>query len=133
MRTAVSTMPTASAIVSDLIVAATCGGNHESPAFLNPDVESPAAPLTSNWKSAFYLHIRVKDEPGAFSSFAAVLGSFGISIKQVIQLDHGKNSAPVIVITHPTEEEAMRAAVEVMRRRVVIDDIVNVIRVEKGE
>ncbi len=124
-------MPTASAVVSDMVVAACCGGHHERPAFLEPTARRAGIPLTANWKTAYYIHIRVKDEPGALGAFSSVLGKHGVSLRQVIQLGQGSGTVPIVVITHPAGETALRAAVDEMALLDVVDQVVNVIRVEK--
>nr|MDD6334887.1 homoserine dehydrogenase [bacterium] len=125
-------LPTASAIVSDIVMAAQHAGRHEHPAFLAGDV-SDALPLEQNWQAAYYIHLRASDTPGALSQISGVLGKHGISLATVTQTARGSCTAPIIVITHPARELDIRRARQELACLDVVHDIVNIIRVEGGD
>ena len=125
-------LPTASAVVSDLIAIARgdaldprVGGDEQS---LLP-IERTAC--------AHYVRIPSLDAPGVFAEVAAVLGRHGISIEGAIQRQGAVRSengggawVPIVILTAPVLEQAMNAALsEVRRMPQVVGDIAR-IRVE---
>ena len=104
-------MPTASAIVSDLIRAAQAA-QHHYPTFENNTHPTVALEKNTNWKSAFYIRLLVKDEPGVLSRVAKALADENVSIAAVRQIARKKGEEQVMmtIITHAVEEQAMKAA-----------------------
>jgi len=103
--------PTASAVVADLIDLA-CG--RVGPAFgvpvdrLEP---RPTAPRGTG-RSAWYIRLMVRDEPGVFADVAAALRDEKVSMEQVIQRGRAPNqTVPVVMTVHETDEAAMLRAV----------------------
>jgi homoserine dehydrogenase len=100
-------MPTASAIISDLIDVVT--GRAGSPASMPnlwSDTAAPAAlAALSQIKSRYYLRFTIADRPGVLAKLARVLGEHGISIASVIQHDPGDDApdqspVPLVMMTH---------------------------------
>jgi homoserine dehydrogenase len=109
-------MPTASAIISDLIDVVT--GRAGSPLMPNLWSES-AMPATlaspSQIKSRYYLRFTIADRPGVLAKLARVLGEHGISIASVIQHDPGDDApeespVPLVIMTHLAVEADTRGA-----------------------
>ena len=111
-------MPTASAVVADLIAIARgdalacCTGAKQQAVLPNERVVS-----------AFYLRIPSRDAPGVFAEVAAVLGRHGISIEGAIQRqgavrsgDGGESWVPIIILTAPVAEGAMAAALQQVQK-----------------
>ena len=64
------------------------------------------------FRSAFYLRFSAIDRPGVLARIAGALGEQGISIASVLQKERELGKAvPVLVLTHETEERALRRAV----------------------
>lgn len=61
--------------------------------------------------SAFYLHVEVKDEPGALAQIAQYLGDSGVSVKSAAQKGLGDN-ARLIMVMHPVEESRFQEALK---------------------
>lgn len=108
-------MPTASAVVSDLIAVA--GGtalstfNHMR---VFPDCTPKARllPLAS-LRTRHYLRLTAKDQPGVLARVAGVLSELQISIASVLQREgDGDGLVPVVITTHSAEEGAMQRALE---------------------
>ena len=120
-------MPTASAVVADLIDTAV--GRTEVTfrasqlwASDRPQVQQ-ARP--GNLVGRFYLRFSVDDEPGVLAQIAGVLGEFGISIASVIQHDSAVSSdsgVPVIIMTQPAPEASANDAVAQIRRMPSVRD-----------
>ena len=112
-------MPTASAVVADLMEIAReiqrGGAGAVAPLSYLPEEIKPK-PMVSADRIVHraYLRFSALDEPGVLSKITGVLGEFGVGIESVIQrqteMDHGR--VPVIVLTHPATEEALRSAMK---------------------
>ena len=116
-------MPTASAVVSDLIDLAVGRAQQTFPLL---DLWGQSEPLrilpAEKIERRYYLRFHAIDQPGTISSIATILGNHEISIASCIQhefeihpADSGEGQAsivPFVVITHTTTEGQMRAADE---------------------
>jgi len=81
----------------------------------------------------YYLRFRVIDSAGVLAKIANVLGNHGISIKSVIQLGHGREWVPVVLMTHRAREKDVKKAIEIIDRLNVVKDKTLLIRVEENE
>ncbi|MFI5455471.1 MAG: homoserine dehydrogenase [Isosphaerales bacterium] len=119
-------MPTASAVVGDLIDVVT--GRATLPSrVLNLWSESPAAPLapSNRVKSRYYLRFTIADRPGVLAKLARILGEHGISIASVIQHDPGDDApdlspVPLVMMTHLAIQAELHAALREIDR---LDDV----------
>ena len=104
--------PTASAIVSDVIYAATHSEIKYS-TFKNTANADPNVTFVSNFESAYYLRLSVVDKAGALAKITACLAKHGVSLVEVSQ--RGKVSederVPLIIITHKTNENSIKGAI----------------------
>jgi homoserine dehydrogenase len=127
-------MPTASAVISDVIDAAKdILGN--TPKRLAMDYYSNARVLPvksiDTITSRYYLRFSVLDKPGVLARIASVLGSMDISIASVIQKEqHDENSVPVVILTHRATEKNLRDALSEIEAMDFIRDTTQVIRIE---
>ena len=108
-------MPTASAVVADLIDVAS-GRAERTFARLDLRTDAHALLPSKDVRRRYYLRLAVPDEPGVLGRIAQRLGEQNISIASVIQHE-GDGSAdgrtvPLIVMTHGTSEAAMFTAIE---------------------
>ena len=112
-------MPTASAVVGDLMEIAreirrgTAG--RVAPLSYLPEAlrPKPLVPM-GELHGRTYLRFTAKDHPGVLSRIAGVLGEEGIGIESVIQKGrgHATESVPVVVMSHPATEAAVRCALD---------------------
>ena len=111
-------LPTASAVVADLIAIARGDG-------LSWRVGGqPLAALSiEQTHSACYLRIPSLDAPGVFAEVATILGEHGISIEGAIQReaavrgDRGSASwVPIVIVTAPVAEAAMNSALDLVQK-----------------
>ena len=104
-------LPTGSAIVSDIIYAATHSENKYS-TFKNNATAEKDVKFVSNFKSAYYLRLTVDDEAGVLAKIAAVFGRQNISIQEMVQKENAKEGkATLVLVTHETREFSLRTAV----------------------
>lgn len=126
-------LPTASAVLSDLIAIA----RGDALACRTGAKQQAVLPI-EQVVSAFYLRIPSRDAPGVFAEVAAVLGRHGISIEGAIQRqgaarsgDSGESWVPIVILTAPVAEGTMAAALrQVQEMPAVLGDITR-IRVER--
>jgi homoserine dehydrogenase len=120
-------MPTASAIVGDLIQVAT-GQTGFSGRLRNLWPENPpATPIASSGdiRSRYYLRFTIADRPGVLGRLAHILGERGISIASVIQHDPGDDApeqspVPLVIMTHLAVQGDILAAIGVIDRLDVV-------------
>ncbi len=111
-------MPTASAVVSDLIDTAV---GRTRITFQTLELWSGRAPRVklgdhADARGRFYLRFTIRDHPGVLGDIAGVLGRHDISIASVIQHEpevHGEDElVPLVIMTHVASEGAAHAAIE---------------------
>jgi homoserine dehydrogenase len=117
-------MPTASAIVADIIDVA-LGNAGTAFRHLNQRPRSQTAGLIEridNIVSRFYIRIMCKDRPGVIAQWARVLAEHQISISGAIQHEGSgpAGTVPVVIATHPTRQKNMTNALEDMEKLDVI-------------
>lgn len=104
-------MPTASAVVSDLLRAVT-DRRHTYPTFDNSESPKTAFENNANWETAFYLRLYAKDEPGVLGKIAQTLAAHSVSIAAMQQKAVSESGlATLIFVTHPAREKDMRSAI----------------------
>lgn len=115
-----------------------------------PPLVRPAKTLKPYVKSklgahhgAYYVRLSVYDQPGAMAAIAKRIGDQHVSIESIVQ--RRPRSAPsgmavrqkpgtpalVVIITHETTEEAIRAAVDAIEKDGKVSERPQVIRIEK--
>ena len=104
-------LPTGSAIVSDIIYAATHTEIRYS-TFKNGEEAEKDVNFVEDFMSAYYLRLSVSDEPGVLAKIASVLGKYHVSIVEMIQREKGDGKASIVLVTHATHEFAIKNAVE---------------------
>ena len=93
--------PTASAVMGDVMDIAR-GIN--IPTFGIPAAQLTSAPAAqSTTPSAYYIRTSLRDAPGVLANIARALGDAGVSIDRLRQQNHEGDSAPILIVTHPTE------------------------------
>jgi homoserine dehydrogenase len=127
-------MPTASAVVSDVVeIARRIAHGLPSLALELPSVGPSPLPLTpmESIRCCYYLRVTAQDKPGVLSRVAGILGENDISISNVIQKGRGTREAvPVVMLTHEARERDMRAALTKIDRLRDVAAATTMIRVE---
>jgi homoserine dehydrogenase len=110
-------MPTASAVVGDLIDVVT--GRAGLPSRLRNLWSESASPVAltppSSIKSRYYLRFTIADRPRVLAKLATILGEHSISIASVIQHDPGddgpeQSRVPLVIMTHHAIQADLHAA-----------------------
>ena len=123
-------MPTASAVVSDVIYAAE-HKKHRYTTFYNEESVSDELSFDDDWESEYFIRIIANDSPGVLGKIADVFGSYGVSLASVIQKGHGLDRVPLIFITHRAKERSFMEAIGKIGRIDEVVEVANIIRVER--
>ena len=103
-------LPTASAIVSDLLRAASAD-KHSYPTFQITHEPRSAFENNTDWQTAFYVRMLAVDKPGVLARVAQTFAEFGVSIAVMQQKGaQADGRVTLVFITHLAHEKAMRAA-----------------------
>jgi homoserine dehydrogenase len=106
-------LPTASAVDSDLIHAAT-HGIHSHPTFINEANPSKEMRFSDDWESEYFIRMSAIDAPGVLSQVSGCFARHGVSIASMLQKESAEKGGhvPLIFITHKAREQAMLAALK---------------------
>ncbi len=111
-------MPTASAVVADLIDTVV-GRTAITFRTLELWSDEKAAPVAARdpdkIPGRFYLRLNVEDRPGVLAKIAGILGRHDISIASVIQHETEEETddvVPLVIMTHTAAEGAMTSAID---------------------
>ncbi len=132
-------LPTASAVVADLIEIARevrrgSAGRVAPLSYLPAELSAkPLFPL-GEVSGRYYLRFTAVDRPGVLAHITSVLGENEIGIESVLQKGRAQSagSVPVLILTHPAREAAIRSALEIID---ALDDVTaptQLIRIEEG-
>lgn len=120
-------MPTASAVVADLIDVASGRAARAFAVqnFWNGETKTPRLAAPHEVRERSYLRFTIADRPGVIGQIAQVLGQHNISIASVIQHDPGDDDHPdspvaLILMTHAAPESDLRDAVDEIDRLDVV-------------
>jgi len=117
-------MPTASALVSDLVKAA------KAQVHPLPAVKDAGCDMAEDWSCVHFIRMLAVDQPGVLALVSSKFAQQGVSIASMVQKGHdAKNRyAQLVFLTHEASEKAVRAAIADMDADMVSH--VSVIRVE---
>lgn len=124
--------PTSSTVVADVL---TIAHNIAMGATIRPRMElgrrTPVMPM-SQVSTRYYFRLSVTDQPGVLAQISRVLGDHRISISSVIQkeLDPERETAVIVIMTHPSVEQNVQTAVAELAALPLIDSVSSLIRVE---
>ena len=116
-------MPTASALVSDLVKAA-----HAEKHML-PAVSAEPCVMADDWSCVHFVRMLAKDEPGVLSFISGRFAGHGVSISSMVQKGERDENGFVqlIFLTHQASERAVRSALaEVEGERVSLCSMIRV-------
>ena len=122
--------PTASAVVADLIDIAR---NRFTPVWGAAAADlsnAPSVPMSAH-VGAYYLRLMVVDRPGVIADVTAVLRDQRISLESMLQRGRAPGEAvPVVLVTHETQESAMREALTRIAALDAVMEAPTLIRIE---
>ena len=122
-------MPTASAVVADIIDIARRGNGPPPRPFVydrNLEVRDIGSIM-----SRYYLRLTVLDMPGVLGKVCTILGSHGVSIASCIQKEEQQMNQPVhvVMMMHETNESALRSALAEIDKLDFVREPTHVLRV----
>ena len=121
-------LPTASAVVADVVDIARRGDGPPTPAFLY--VQTLPVRDMGKLRGRYYLRVSPEDRPGVLGQMGTVLGRHGVSIASCIQHENAEpDHVHMVLMTHETTEEAVQAAVAEIDEFEFIRDGTHVLRV----
>jgi homoserine dehydrogenase len=109
-------MPTASAVVADIIDAAKSilgrGQSHVPRAWLPESQAAISLCPMDDIETRYYVRLVVMDEPGVLAQISSILGKHRISIASVIQKERhdADDTASIVMVTHHAIEKDMQKA-----------------------
>ncbi len=121
-------LPTGSAIVSDVIYAAT-HSEAKYATFKNTQSAEQGVKFVTDFRSRYFIRFTAKDRPGVLAKVAGIFAKYNISIIDLIQKGEELDTIPIIFITHETGELSVRRAVEKIGQLEDVTEVNSVIRV----
>ena len=126
-------LPTGSAIVSDIMRIARNIQSNSKPALNCSCYLDLPLKASSNFHTAFYIRLLVKDEPRVLATLAQLFAEANISFASIIQKPRGEQQAEIVLVTHPCREGALQDALASVKAYSKVHNIHNVIRFENGQ
>ena len=126
-------MPTASAVVSDVIYACHSVGRHKYMTFKNEPKMTEEVNLVENFRCIYCIRVNVVDEPGTMAAISDVFAKHNVSLKDVLQLgapEHG-SSSKITFMTHEANEFDIRSALSDIEKLPCVHSIESMIRAEE--
>jgi homoserine dehydrogenase len=119
-------MPTASAVVSDMVAAAR---GRQGPAYRM----TSELTMDTNWSSRYFIRLDAVDRPGVLGQIAGILGRHDVSIASMRQTN-GTERAPMLFVTHLARERDVRAALsEIDESLAAIENVIYVEDMQEGD
>lgn len=125
-------MPTASAIVGDLINLASALRLPDFAPYFQPTIAAGEAPLCSidDAESCFYIRLEAEDTPGVIGNIGHALGGHGVSVHSFLQRGIAKDgAATVVLLTHHTKERNLMRAIREIEAQAKTREVGVVLRV----
>lgn len=125
-------LPTGSAIVSDIMrivrdIQSNSTASINCTCYLDLELKA-----VSDFYTAFYIRLLVKDEPRVLATLALLFAEANISFASIIQKPRGNQQAEIVLVTHPCREGALQEALDSVKAYSKVLNIHNVIRFENG-
>lgn len=129
-------MPTASAVVSDLVDLSRnlrLGVSRRVPllSYQRSYLKEGEIKSINEISCPYYLRFTVVDRPGVLSRISGILGDLDISIASVIQKGRrAEKAVPIYIVTHEAREKNMQKALQVIDQLPIIVDKTVYMRIE---
>lgn len=126
-------LPTGSAIISDIMRIARNIQSHATPAINCTCYRDLKLKAVSDFYTAFYIRLQVKDQPRVLATLALLFAEANISFASIIQKPRDEHQAEIVLITHPCREGQLQEALDSVKAYSKVLNIHNVIRFENGD
>ncbi len=125
-------MPTASAVVSDVVYACHSEGKHQYMTFVNSESMSTEIELVNDFACVYCMRLHVADQPGTMAAIAGIFADHGVSLKSVVQLgETDGESSCITFLTHSARELSVHEALKEIRALDCVNEVESLIRVEE--
>lgn len=129
-------LPTASAVVGDVVSIAKTARNGSKPAppmLYAEDSGRGSLLSTDGLTGRYYLRFQVEDKPGTLGKITTILGKCEIGIESIIQRKRETDGGdvPIIIMTHESSEKDLRKALGRIRKSVTSVTDAIFIRIEE--
>jgi len=124
-------LPTASAILADVLDAAQALIHGRPPSPWHPPSPIPLRPM-EQLARRYYIRMEVADRPGVLAQIAHCFGKHQVSIASVIQKETNEEAqtAEIVIMTHTAQEAAVRATIADVEHLPVVEQVGTFLRVE---
>jgi homoserine dehydrogenase len=125
-------MPTASAVVGDLINLASALKLPDFAPYFQPVLDAKEVPVCSveEGESAFYIRLETDDSPGVIGNIGHALGGHQISLHSLVQRGvNDEGAATIILLTHRSRERNVARAIREIEAQATTRRIGIVLRV----
>jgi homoserine dehydrogenase len=125
-------MPTASAVVGDLINLASALRLPDFAPYFQPAIDSRESALCSieDSEGTFYIRLETEDTPGVIGHLGLALGEHQVSLHSLLQRGvQREGSATIILLTHRTREGNLRRAIAAIEAQPTTIEVGLVLRV----
>jgi homoserine dehydrogenase len=123
-------MPTASAVVADIIDVARNITHHANSRILCTCFSQKSFCPVQNTESPYYIRLLVADKPGVLAAIAGAFGAQQVSLHSVIQKRKVNTSSELVLITYQVSDANLRLAINTIMGMSVVNKVSSVIRVE---
>jgi len=123
-------MPTASAVVADMIDVARNIKHHANGRILCTCFEDKSFCPVAQTESPYYIRLLVEDKPGVLAAIAGAFGEQEVSLHSVIQKSKVAHCSELVLITNQVADASLRLAISTLKSLPVVNKVCNVIRVE---
>jgi len=123
-------LPTGSAVVSDIIQVTRNIETHSTSAINCTCYNDLQLTKSDDFHTAFYIRMRVKDEPRVLATLALLFAEANVSFASIIQRQKANEEAEIVLVTHPIYEAQLREALKSVKAYSKVLTINNVIRFE---
>ena len=128
-------MPTASAVVSDMVAVVERKADGASPAVGDMVLGQEALPVApvEQIQMRYFLRMQVCDLPGVLEHIARILAGEEISIASVLQKERDVDGGlvPLVIVTHEAREESVQRATGAIASVEAVQGAVRLIRMEE--
>lgn len=125
-------MPTASAVVSDVVYACHHEKAHKYMTFVNEESISGEVELVKDFHCIYCIRLNVADKPGTMAAIAGAFAEQGVSLKSVIQLGETDGvTSRITFLTHRASEYSVREALKRIEALGCVNAVESMIRVEE--
>jgi len=125
-------MPTASAVVADIVYAVHAEGHHRYMTFQNIPGMSEEIELVRDWESRYCIRMWLRDQAGVLAQVTSVFAEQGVSLQAVQQSEDSQTGfVPIVFLTHEAKELALQAALKKIQGLDCVEKVESVLRVEE--